>query len=1375
MLWSVVVLSLIVARATAQEPASREGAEVLEDSLSHEPNEAENYSLSALVPRNRDLDGVAASAITAIAAQDYATASDRLAELLNAEGDGLVLFQGSLLQPKLLARALISRLPESGLQAFQRNFSQVAEEAFLRAIESQDVHLLQEFVVQFPGTAASQRARAMWAALERDRGNLLRSGLILNEKFGDSGQAAVEQSRPERLLESGALALSRWSAAFDLSPGAIETIEQGHRDLRENGLTPFSPWDAVFTDKLVLTVSPIRVEARLRTNGELVWSRPLSQYGARILSELTSAQDSLRAWAISQSALFRIFGESLYSSLEHDGQSIFLVEATRDGAKWAVGPKDVAEPANQITCLDVETGNVVWVNDKLHDSRAYVCSPPHVVGDELFVIAEYRETTQLNLLALDPGTGQVLRELPLAKPAKPIEDKEEVSRRRRRQGVACVMQTIGGKTYCPTSAGALIAVDHLHWKVDWVHRYPRHDVAISGTGLLRPEVGLTGYQWWLGWQEPQVEILGDKLAFVSPESDVLTLLDRTTGEVLWTVDRYDGLSIVTVDQQSGVVVLGAGSIRSHRFEDGRVRWETPLNFPCGTGVLTKTSYQFPDGPFGWTSVDLLTGMADESPLNISSREVPVTVVDITTPRNFYTDRGELFELSFRGIRQLETQPQAARPDDAVAGSKLSEPERILASVNDDDIVSVIQQWLPHVDSPEARQAMLVLYQRLWKDVLTSAALSSFSSKELNPAHVVHDQEVLNCWLRIAIEELLERREWSLLTDLLTEQMTRSRLKGFVTDRDRKVRLDLWVMVTLDQAAAGMNAADREQLGDVLEKVWESRQLDAPDEQLFLESLFARTSWSFLQAVDESLSQSSLKDVLAKRIEAATKQGLESVFWSPEEAGNSIRSWPASRPSVRQLPKVSGSVYFSRIPIENIDGSPYCGLNVEIENPGQRAIRFSGQHWKRPWHAYLPATNRVLRHEDELIRGWAVGGLLILQVGSEVYGMSPLGAAGERGGRQLWPPRGKSIDTLGNRSNQMLSFQVQTWPERVGFNPEPASRLNEFGYYATAVGPVRASYFCIQQKGMLVAYETTTGDEMWRRYDLPRQAHCFGDERHVVVMGGLDGRLRVLSARDGRVLESRRSSLEINSVIFSSGLHVLVETGDSYLISEQVEKQPLSLQWLNLQTERSVWTRQWPSGSLPFQIDGKWTGILTASGTIEVIETNTGTTIASHALDATGVSLSVAAVRKIVSHVSADNFLLLFSAGDEDQQILNASQRGGGFRQENVRGPVLCLSRDAGQLLWKTNLDSDVFPVDQPVDLPVFVTAGRRFTDEVMDDRSPGSRIRLFSRHTGEQLYEAESLSPVIMYSVSGDVETGVVTLVTRNVSVEVDFNEDKAN
>lgn len=1339
----------------------------------------ENFSLSASVPKNYDLEILFRSLTEAIGNHESALVTELISQIRSNDQAGFVEVDGVLHMPHHLLKSIIQTMPVDLVTAYRRRVYEESNQALQAAIQDGDQAQLLEVVSRFPLTQACTIAQKSLLAQLRDAGQsglaseyaaqILRdfektvaqrdaeTSLLMTAKTLVTDAPKNESSVSQRPQIRNLSAASQWEVSSQLSGESLRLVEQGHHSLRENGLSPFSPWTLSVVDGNLITVSPTHLEVRERSTGALIWNRPLPHYGAKILSQLEDADNPLRSWNLTRAALFRVFGESLYSRFTAGINLLYLVERDRREEPQKSRRNKKKQTENRLVALDIQTGKKVWSSAETGQVST-ICSPPALHGDNLLLLVENPSTKQLKLVAINPVNGHLKRELVLGNAAKAMLADNFEQQDDRRLGFACPILISGLSAYCTTSAGMLVAVDLFSWKVDWVYRYPRDDVAHSGTGLLRPDLGLTGFQWWNSWHEVQLIEVGDFLVFASPESESLSLIQRSTGQLLWTIPRHDALYVAATGPNTNVVLVGEENIRAVSFQSGETLWESPLNMPAGRGFQNGHEYLLPDSEYGWTAVDLKTGGVRHSNLSLLPESVAYHFPDLTTPRNLIRSDNEVYEVSFRGLRKLFHEQQH---------QDLSKP---ISPTNRFLIAAEKQNWSAATGVLPQHPDEIMENTRLEKTVewvLSQDPEFEFSS--LSSDEISFNVSV-NLFCR-SFKLACEKKDWPAIEGLLKEEFNQTIAKAFLKKRRSRVRVDLWVLSTLQEMFQDkLQPAERLQLVTAVQKAWQHRLLDNPSEEEFLRELMQRGGPPVEISLSPLSPATSPQQVVQRQLVKRKTELSSNDFMTPSVPSHP--AWPNRTPRVTQQQRPSSAVYFRPVPMRSVDGTCYDLMNLEIEYPGHRAIRFDGLHWQRPWAAYLPSSNRPLRMERELIRGWGADHFVLLQVGSEVYGISPFDKDGNRGARMLWPSRGQSIDTLGNRSNQLLSFQSISRRERIGYPRSSPQRMNEFGMHATAVGPVRASYFCVQQQGMLVAYETATGQELWRRYDLPRQANCIGNETHVVVMSVLTSELQVMHSRDGSDLDSPVQTVDPGSILESVGVNALRELveREQTTVLEDFRDRPvenLSLQLQNLVTGQVYWQRSWKEAAVPFTIDGRWFGIYQTNGKLELLNILNGEVIAEHQIGA------FAEVRKIACHVGQNDLLLLISEELSDEKILNANQSNSGYRKVLANGPLLCLDRSDGSLLWQRRLNNSVFPLDQPVDLPVFVTAGSRFPDEPMDDQTPGSRIELYNRHNGERLYHADSFNPTPHYRLTGHRESETVQLMTRDVTITVDFTSEE--
>lgn len=1375
------LFACVTCRPAVAQTSSPQAAALAEDS---------NFSLSAAVERNRELESIVRDALFAPVDEQEQSIVQAIQALLQSPSESLVEYRGSLLHPDRLAEVLLETASPSLVAAYQRKVQVEANEAWAQARLTNDVTALERLSQQYPHTSAAAEANALRVALLLDRGqvdvvSMLLEGQRLSERMSrELRQRLKELGEPveTRLRSNGKeghgagtgntgdspvagnpvfpVPTPEWSIDMPLSDALKTALNRGSRDLRENGLTVFSPWKLQFADELVIGVNLFGREARLRETGELVWQRPFEHPTSRSLRLVARSAERTSGWEAIYHAMHRLYGESLYAAALLTEDRVFAVEPRFDSNPQTMTGSDrhLSESNQRVVCLNLATGELQWERAFDGDQLAELCSVPVLHHGSLLVTAERRADRQLCLFQLDPATGELRQVIPFAKSAKPIEARTNAERDVRRMGVACPIHVSGTTAICSTGAGVVAAIDLFERRVLWVHRFPRSDIPDSGKEQMALDARISGFQFWHGWQHAQFESLGDALVVTSPELDRLTVLERATGIERWAVPRNAGLLIALADAQWGVVVIGEDAATAYDAQSGHQKWTVPLNFPTGTGVHLHGILLIPDGRHGWTAIDLKTGKSENSQRNLLPTIAPVSIVDILEPRNVATDGENFFQVTPRGIQRLHQ-----RASEQPSGETAEVASAILRDPGQVNLSAAIRQRIHAGAEQFPGQDLLIVQEQIKRVSGSDVSRAQLREAFLNVESL--SAAALPNLFRAVFSRASQHADFKVIHSLLSDHFTVELSEQYVKDRLRRFRVGPWVQQELVELHSRLPKQERQELSETIRRVLDSRLIDGPHESEFWKSVFRFTPWeSVWRSLAHASDDTSHAD-LGER-QAAFQQAAKPLIFLPlGDTATGTFAWPDGPPRVSQRGRGAGSLLFDPVPLQRIDGSPAYDLNLDIEYPGFRAVRFSSAAWERPWYGYLPRTNRTLRYHRELTRAWQSGEVVIVQVGSEVYGFRPFTAEGHPSAQLLWPPRGASIDTLGNRSNTRMSFQLQAEPPRPGFARRPPRRIDEFGHNVTSVGPVRAGYFGFQQKGMFVVCETDTGRERWRRYQLPQRAICLGDELHVVILDPHAQSADVYSSLDGARIRTHQLEHDPASHLFYSGVHALIALGPQATEpTTPAESAELILKWCNLSSGTTTWQRSWDPGAIPLEIDRRWTGVLRADQTLEILETATGHTVATHRLKLDGKA------SQLLCHAGADDLLIAIGTQVADERLLNATQRSQGYRRSILSGMLLNVSRADGTLNWQTPLSSAVIPHVQPVDLPVFVAAGARLNDPMMDDPSPGSRIRLFSRRTGEQLFQSESLNPTAIYGVSGYLPSGRVTLTTQTAIVDIDYH-----
>ena len=194
-----------------------------------------------------------------------------------------------------------------------------------------------------------------------------------------------------------------------------------------------------------------------------------------------------------------------------------------------------------------------------------------------------------------------------------------------------MLRMIGGATpsisddeiiVCPTSGGAVVAVDLTTQSLLWAYRYARHvqGQPTATTDEFETVPRLDQFDRWL---DATVSIAGECVICTPAESREIHCLDLHTGEPRWTQPRGDGMFVACTTNEN-VIIVGRRQVVARRVTDGEAEWARALPeqaFPSGRGVGTGERYFLPVTTAAIMEIDLATGAVvgeHQSPRQLSA-------------------------------------------------------------------------------------------------------------------------------------------------------------------------------------------------------------------------------------------------------------------------------------------------------------------------------------------------------------------------------------------------------------------------------------------------------------------------------------------------------------------------------------------------------------------------------------------------------------------------------------------------------------------------------------------------------------------------------------------------------------------------------------
>lgn len=1001
-----------------------------------------------------------------------------------------------------------------------------------------------------------------------------------------------------------------------------------------------------------------------------------------------------------------------------------------------------------------------------------------------------RQDSEFSLFAVHASDGELLWRLPLVQSM----DEPAVGESRPLAPAAPVLLH-EGLLLCPTCSGAVVAVDVARRVGVWCRRYPRDDVGRAGTSNQNQWSRQLLYPWWDGWRDVSVLAFDGKVILAGPDTNALHLLEARTGRRIWSRPRGDGLFVASMGSD-GVIVLGERSVRCFDLTKGGVRWTAPVGTVAGRGSADATQLFVPladggiavvsqkDGSFrkvlgeGGDSLGNVVGYADGAVAQTNDRLVRLAPLDarLESARQAVAVASVAKEL--RSLTRLQFE---AGDFEAAAASAAT-----LRTTQEDAVSRALQRdvllaWME--SAPEKASALWPTIEPL----LETAELRIRGLERLarSAQRSGTPLEALQAWVRLL--ELNPSGEWTSRDTSETYSSTdvaASFLERRIARYDRHVQGEIADL--LARASSDQRNMLREQLDQALD-----RSVRSPDPfalQRFAEH-FGGLPWGRTVRVRQSVrtgigvgfvkSQIGLLDLTMSddrfvaasalreyvtflddrswRVDAAVAArrlrdefgdvplvdgtaARDAVAALPAESllARQIREglpdpWPREPPKATATAERNRDVEFLPLPVQPAPGSLFERIGVSVDRTGKR-LRFSGAQQRSAWEMTLPESKSMFRTANPLHRGWALGHLLVVRIGSELFGVTPFNDQGDPKGTVVW-----RVDMFGARTTKWNQLGVRVRPSAAGFGLDDVVLVDRFGRDLGQVGPVQPGYLCYRDQARLVAIDTATGSRLWERIDVPANVIVAGGPDRIVLATPGEDEVEVVRALDGKAIGRAKSPLPAESVLQWIGTSGLAADGPRIRMVDFAEAQTL-------------WERPVSPGALPFAVDFERCGLVETDakdgreGTLSVIRTADGTTL------------------NVVSVELPTRFERIFSTTDERQVYValsgafaNPDNRRlqndrGGFRSPPASGRLLAISRETGRMIWNVELDDASLPHEQPRETPFLVVQHWRAGTSAAGSDNPACLQRLIDKRTGAELHRSSRQGELGWYVIDPNID-----------------------
>ncbi len=1167
--------------------------------------------------------------------------------------------------------------------------------------------------------------------------------------------------------------------------------------LRDDGRLVIPAGQPLVVGNVVVYRTMANVAAVDLHTGELIWRSSIScgtmtqlwnnRQMRRPIGDAKQTRDT-ETQGLSSHLRRRLYRDAAFGTLSCDGATVFALEELN--SVHSTQNLEESSAANELVAYDLVGGRRLWSvggpsgMKPIEMSGHFFLGPPLPLEGCLYCLAETKGDLRLLVLKQDPEKNTV--RLDWSQSLMVAERPVFASPLRRLTGLCPSFSE--GILICPTSTGAVVAIDTNRRALMWMHRYrstSSFEHVRVGAGNFPPrsfDMGQSDDKDEMSRWLDSAPLIFEGKALVAPrDSDELLCLDMVDGRLLWSMPRGDWLYPACVIN-GRVVMVGRDGLAAFGLSDGKPvdSFRTISVDPAGRGVRVGHRYFLPLLSGEIVTVDLQDGrfltrskMSDgRIPGNLvagggtivsqSPKEVVgfsrFSDIEAQIAAELVSDTGRSHALALRGELRLHNGEEDTGQADLRESLK-SDPEPRVKSVLAASLLSGMRgdskrlhekaaELETLTDDPQQRNEFLRSYARLLEEAGGRNEAFGQLIRVVETANYLNDMEQItsNHFVR-------------------TGRVIRAKLLEIYrasSNRDR-VGLDLALRKELEKNPAGFgHAVDLDRFLRFfsglphVEKILFDQMTALPGDS---------RQWGFLERFTQALDPNVAGRAVAMLTRDLLKNDRPSaaVHWLQQLSGrfaqqicldnrtgtSLVEEWQG-RNDVRSLLDVAsvwkpGTIDVRRKTREKSDWSLAVPVDVDASSetwfPGwsfevdanfrELTARDRNSHLR--WKASIPPS--VSRSTDERVRPPSIGGRLHLHgkwlsltCGSQfvVYAATDVDHAPQ----VIWQ---QSLQTDSSEFDGRLfaqqNFQLRKLPN--GQAVLLADLFNE-RMSVRFVGLTNdLAIYCVGRK--LCAAEIETGRLAWSRKDvLPAGSFDVSvDERTVVIRSAGAAEVKLLNTLNGATLATRTLSAENQVVLWHRGSKFLVQQANGSEISTGLH---------DLELDEVLWSRRHSSASVACVIDNEDVAFLEAKDSESQL---------------TVVALSDGAERYHVdlpvnqSHPRG-LWIAVQRQSEQDTLFVGTPTRlqndAGTLPVENSAatqvvfdGYVCGVSRSKGQVSWLTPVERAVFDHRQPPELPVLLMVTRQI-DLVRTDGNSFARLRLsakiLDKRTGELLYEA---------------------------------------
>ena len=1114
----------------------------------------------------------------------------------------------------------------------------------------------------------------------------------------------------------------------------------------------------------------------------------------------------------------RLWEDATYGTISSDGERVFCVEDLDEGFSALDGrqvvlpngrriPQAGPHTFNRLAAYDIATeGKLKWEaggpfgEPQSELAGSFFLGPPLPLADSVYALTELKG--EIRLVALDAATGKLAWSQQLAV----LETNWGMEQVRRASGVSPSYSD--GVLVCPTSAGAVVALDMTTRSLLWGYQYSRSDAGAQDglrAGLIRnPPMAMNNGGG--RWTDATLTIAGGRVLLTPVESNQLHCLNLLDGKLLWYKPRDDGLYVGCVHNDK-LLVVGRNSVRALALADGEPVWADaslalPVGaVPSGRGFYNGRRYHLPLSTAEVAAIDVDTGLIVARSKSRSG----------TVPGNLICYHGAVISQSIDVIERFDQRDDlwqqiaatiAENPQDA--GALARRGELLLDEGNFRQAVDDLRRSFAAVPDPRTRELLVdSLLEGLRVD------FKSYSDKLAEIEQLIEQTQQRGTFLRLVAAG------WQTAGDIPSAFAAYMRIAALDDKTDElervdhalSVRRDRWVQARLKGLVDAASPAERANMERTIHE-----QLDAATQvagAMALRKFLAYFgSLPIADAAREQLARRLIEEGAlveaeqllaqlelsadARRAAAATARyaAMLEAAGRHDEAATYYKRLLARFANVECLDGKTGRQLASAIPeksdlaqalapidawpvgtVERDDAKGQGGVNrhvaLDLNGPlapfydyatlgldQQQQVLFGLDGFGRErWRVSLRDgkdnnfnNNNPFLNNGQMNPARVSGHVVLVSLGYQILAIDSLGSSAGDGARILW--RHDLVDRSANPG-----FQLQPHVIQVPWAVPRVVPADQFGRPLGNIGPITPTIACYQRVRNVIAVHPLSGETLWTRSDAEPGSDVFGDDELLFIVAPNSDDALVVRALDGLELGRRKIAPSTQRML----------TFGRRVASWTTENGKSTLRISDVWSGDVIWQRQFDMNARAWTVADESVGVMTTDGEFVLRSLADGKPIISEKVRSEPNLSEIYVLR------GPDQYVLAASRQAQPRNGVNRTPIIGGVGNPLINGHIHVFDRHTGKKIGSTPVDRYGLLLSQPAALPVLTFATHVYDPRNGQAHNVEAEVAFLDKRTAKIVHEEKLKQPMAAMDVVGDPLLHQIAMKTQGTGILLTF------